>query len=427
MHGKVCGGVGSSRHRRLRTAVLEGHEVAPMDIRYITARHSRPPSEIRMQIHKFIKQLYDRVAEPLPEDGDDDTEDTRDADPYAVTTLAVDVEPPQASLVAMPDGKRYLPPGSIFELWRQFCDMGWKCGYRAFREEFHTFGLLKFRTKRQHSICATCVQYKLLIKMFSGDVLKRQQQTKLYHQHLDAQYADREIGRDLEAASETHRDVIVISIDAVDQAKFAWPRSPAMKSKAFDSTARPRLHVTGLICHGRFRMIFVSDADAKSDSNMTCELLAFAISKLHSCHVAVHSFRLVIRMDNTSKNNKNNPVARFAAFVVAQKIVRQCDFVFLRTGHTHDGLDQWLGRICRWIWHREHLHTPMAFVSCLNEFVQATSYPHEPWGYCYNVDLARDWTSWLLHLQVCMTGIGGPSAPHTFTFMLRSGPVQLQI
>eukprot|EP00969_Alexandrium_andersonii_P225087 9941043-Alexandrium_andersonii.AAC.1 len=151
-------GIGSSRHRRLRQAVLQGCETAPLDMRYIKAAHSKPPSEVRMRAHKFLQTLYERVAEPLPEAGEDEEEEQEEEegqdpelheppDPYAVSAVGIS-EPP---LKHAQGPKRYLPPGSIFELWRQFCDMDCKCGYRAFRLEFHAFGLLAFRMKRQHA------------------------------------------------------------------------------------------------------------------------------------------------------------------------------------------------------------------------------------------------------------------------------------
>jgi len=218
--------------------------------------------------------------------------------------------------------------------------------------------------------------------------------------------------------------VIVLILDGMDQAKFAWPRHEQVNhSKQFDSVARPRLHVVGVIVHGYFRCLFVTDSDVKKDSNLSIELQSFVLTKLRSEGVDVNRAILNIQADNTCRENKNNHTLKWCGFLVATGRVQEVVQSYLPTGHTHEDIDQWFGRVARHLLHEKTLQTPDDYVSSLNIFLQRAGCTTERWSYCYKLDQVRDWVSWLNNVPVQLVGIGGPGAPHEFR-LCRRGPFE---
>ena len=76
--------------------------------------------------------------------------------------------------------------------------------------------------------------------------------------HIQAIMADRAVSVRTNRAAEEHAKVpsvdgdnqlLKITIDGMDQAKFRCPRNLA-SSAEFDSCFRPQLHMVGTICHG---------------------------------------------------------------------------------------------------------------------------------------------------------------------------------
>lgn len=45
--------------------------------------------------------------------------------------------------------------------------------------------------------------------------------------------------------------------------------------------------------------------------------------------------------------------------------------------------------------------------------------PHEPLQVCFKLDVVRDWKGWFECMGKRITGLLGPSAPHTFEFQRR--------
>lgn len=117
------------------------------------------------------------------------------------------------------------------------------------------------------------------------------------------------------------------------QAKFAWPRHMQMNSsKQFADTPRPRLHVTGAIIHGFCRLVYVTESDSKKDSNLTAEVLADILGRLHHEGVDLSRAVLTIQADNTCRETKNNYIFRLAGFLVGGRRVKECICSFLTTG-----------------------------------------------------------------------------------------------
>lgn len=274
--------IGVGWHPRLDTllrAALAGQRSAPVDQRFLTRPCSRPSSR-RSEVFTYLMTLYHSQAETMPHDEDagDSDEDNGDSDPYSEAPQGK--RWPTAAEVADsgPRELRHLPPGSIFELWRQYTAVtaGPAAGFRLFWEVFHNEckGLLAFRGTGMHSVCSVCTKHKLLLKQLAGDSCARLRQRALYDRHLAMQYEDRKVYWAQRARSRTAAGATIsLILDGMDQAKFGWPRAPFMGSHEWDNFAR--LHCLGLICHGYFSALTVGHADTFKGGSTTVDVLCF--------------------------------------------------------------------------------------------------------------------------------------------------------
>ena len=142
----------------------------------------------------------------MPDDGDSDFDELVDddcdvCDASDITVSAVN----SVDKTCATAGKHevmHMPPGSIFEQWRQFKELGFSHDYKLFWSVWKKdFDFLKLRGKRSHGQCSICVSHKLLIRSFSNDVRARLKQRHLYDNHLKHQYEDRQTYWNLRAQS----------------------------------------------------------------------------------------------------------------------------------------------------------------------------------------------------------------------------------
>ena len=128
--------------------------------------------------------------------------------------------------------------------------------------------------------CTECVKHKAMIAMLAHLRARRVQQQMLYA-HLQSQFRDRVVywhspGRAPCAGLGNCFDPRW----KWTKASFQAPRSSIVRAKAFESFNRPRLHVAGVICHGRHVALYLSKPDVAKDSNTSCEILAHTLHEL---------------------------------------------------------------------------------------------------------------------------------------------------
>ena len=126
---------------------------------------------------------------------------------------------------------------------------------------------------------------------------------------------------------------ISLICDGMDQAKFAYPRSPVMMGKQFSNLSRPRAHIVGMKLHGKAVFFAVSRADCAKDANHHFEFIAAALTmiqkkfqlNLRQCHLHVQS-------DNCCREVKNNSVLRGLSALTSKGALKiiffvRCSFV----------------------------------------------------------------------------------------------------
>ncbi|CAE7278860.1 unnamed protein product [Symbiodinium sp. CCMP2592] len=277
-------------HPRLRglvSAVMQGRSQAPTDKRYLKRNQSQTSVKTG-EVYSYLETLYESVAERLPEDdaveldmsGDlGNQQDDSEAEESNVILLA-DCE---ASVTVGHDSKKYLPPGSIYDEYKQYLALGnEKCSFSTFIQvwQTHFAGILGFRGKRQHAMCATCTRHKLLLSCMPH-AAARTRQRLLFERHLADQYRDRMIYWKTRGDSRAlGSSTLSIIMDSVDQAKFAWPRSKVFRSKQFDAFHRPRLHITAAIAHGHAVMVYVAHSDVTQAGATTVDMLGHLLTRL---------------------------------------------------------------------------------------------------------------------------------------------------
>ena len=328
----VLMGVGwSPRLSNLLKAVLRGDRAAPVDVRYMTRKHN-DPTPVFSEVFSYLQNLYMSVAETLPLD------EKKSKDGKEVWSEDEDAYHPE-TIETSNEEMKYLPPGTIYDLFRQFnattgnrCS--WHCFHSCWTKEFKH--KLTFRDKYVFSICPVCVQHKLLLRGFGADSTAALRQRMLYDRHLASQFEDRKCYWSMRASSRLRSKIIVAIIDGMDQAKYAIPRSSLFQSHTFDKYTRPRLHVWGVLCHGFAAMLSVSDADASKGGSTTCELVLYLLSVLRKHSIELSEYEVVIQLDNTTSSNKNNSTAAMCGVLTQRGIVRSMRLSFLRVGHTHE-------------------------------------------------------------------------------------------
>jgi intracellular sulfur oxidation DsrE/DsrF family protein len=185
---------------------------------------------------------------------------------------------------------------------------------------------------------------------------------------------------------------IVLIQDGMDQSKFQAPRSSLVRAKVFESFNRPRLHVAGVICHGRHVALYLSEPDVAKDSNTSCEILAHTLHELAQQGVDLSACKVTLQADNTSREVKDGILMRFVAALVSDQIISAGRLSFLRSGHSHEDIDQLFGSVSSYF--KNHVRTALTshdFVVALQEFCRQLDRPHEPRRFVVKLDRTRDW------------------------------------
>ena len=186
---------------------------------------------------------------------------------------------------------------------------------------------------------------------------------------------------------------ICIIADGMDQSKWELPRDAAMKGKEFSTLQKVKLHVTCCICHGYFVLYVISNADTKKDANASIEILSHALSMLQKSGVNLAACDITLQHDNTCREFKNNGGLRWAATQVSASNIRSFVAQFLRSGHTHEDVDQGFAALSKHLLQVRQLHTPEDAARCIQSFLDKTKlFRFEPERKVCIMDEVRDWT-----------------------------------
>lgn len=413
---------GSHRFNRILRAVKDGADAVPMDLRYVSQPRSKLHGESSTaHVVSYLQGLYDSVAETLPDVKDDgvimELHDGPNpgADTYGDSLSSGKFYPhgmkrPRTRKWKMSlklhqerradvSGKevRHLPPGVMQDHWQTMRALGGPAlhiSFKHFWSVWHQeFPFLRFRSTSNHAQCSQCLHHKLVIRELHAHMAARQKQAELLRHHLMAQYRDRLAYWSLRGTSRLGCSSLICCIlDGMDQCKFLYPRSVLMTAKDLGQFQRPRLHVVGCIVHGWGVAMAISGHDQKKDSSMMTEIVAFLLTRMQASGVNLARCHFHLQGDNTSREVKNSTLMRFLSALTSHKICQSTSMGHLRSGHSHDDVDQMFSSCALHLVRYSKLaETPSDFVHTIQSFVDGLPRPHERHRLVFPVDQHRDW------------------------------------
>lgn len=236
--------------------------------------------------------------------------------------------------------------------------------FSTFMRIYHqVFGkYLKFRDKREHAQCNVCASHRRKIKL-AKTKSTRVQFVKEYSMHVLQQWMDRQIYWKMRALSQRffatsvhsghlqdniYSSCLTCIMDGMDQSKLRTPRFQGRISKMAEALFRPTLHLAAVWIHGKKIHLPISDESLKKDSTTQLEQLARALSDLVA-DVGSGGLPLgcMIQQDNCFREGKNQFVLLFALILTIAGAFRWTGLSFLRTGHSHEDVDQIFGQLSR--------------------------------------------------------------------------------
>ena len=238
-----------------------------------------------------------------------------------------------------------------------------------------------------------------MVRGLSSHLRARARQIELFHDHLRSQYADRVLYWEQRGYSRQRGGAVTIIADGMDQCKYMLPRHVVMKGKEFSTMQRIKLHVACAICHGRFCLFAVSLPNTKKDANMSVELLAHALTLLQRQGQNLATTSLWLQHDNTCREFKNAHGVRWQCAQVVSKNIYRCTSAFLRSGHTHEDIDQVFGSVSKWLLKCRDLQDPTDVRAAILSFLSQAKMPFEGERHCVFINSPRDW------ILDCFSGI----------------------
>ncbi len=413
--------VGPRRVRNVVADVDAGRTVPRQDQRHYAA--GRDPSGFS-KVDAFLEFAYQHLAEPLADnvagvelpDSEDSSLDMEDKGMQVLPGVQKEA--------------RYLGACSTKDFYDTYCHFahGEAASESTFRRALKCWrNALKFRRVSQHAKCSTCARLHKLRKDATTAAERDAVRADL-DKHLRAMFMDRAMDARYGKLSEesargtvTTGTILSLAMDGMDQAKFKVPRN-VCNAKELENLWRPVLHATGVLAEGVGEFYYLAEGDAKKNSDMNCQCLGRTLEKLNhwfKARLLVVPQHLVLLTDNTTREQKNQNVVAFLAWLVASGKFETVTNNFFRVGHTHMKLDQRFSVVAKALSAAQVLQTPQAFAAHVEQTVRYGRL-------CTDVEIntgAWNWQKWLRGLGVRLTGLApttrAPDVCHCWRFVRR--------
>ena len=254
---------------------------------------------------------------------------------------------------------------------------------------------MSIREPSRHAQCGVCTRHKLIISKLGNDRAARDSQMREFVAHLQRQYRDRTHYWAARSASclpmvPSGKRTVCFVTDAIDHAKFRFPRSRIFRSKDLSNYVRPCMDMSAVLGHGSLVHLYLSEPYVRKDSSWCCEIRSHAV---HCLPFDTRGCELIVQSDNCSRETKNNSLCRWSACLVGLHTVSRLELRFLATGHSHEDVDQFFSMVASMLERSPELHPPQQFVTTLEGWLQDKSVrEHDPLRSVMKVDQVRDWS-----------------------------------
>ena len=144
---------------------------------------------------------------------------------------------------------------------------------------------------------------------------------------------------------EQPREYLSMIIDGADQSDHDLPHHPT-KSHATDAAWKLKLHLMGVLVHGRGSYAYTCPAHLAQGHNVTIQALVDTLVHLKK---ADHTLPpcLLLQLDNTTKQCKGKFLMAFLGLLVHEGVFKKVIVSFLPVGHTHEDIDQFFSRVSK--------------------------------------------------------------------------------
>ena len=99
-----------------------------------------------------------------------------------------------------------------------------------------------------------------------------------------------------------------------------------------------KLHVCGVLAHGRGTFMYTITDRWIKGSSFSVEILQRTLTRLEQTRALPPN--LYLQLDNTTKENKNNMLFAYLAWLLQREVFQAIEVSFLPVGHTHEDIDQ---------------------------------------------------------------------------------------
>ncbi len=446
--------MGSDKFQNMSQAMVSGSLRPPEDMRKKGLTGYMRNADKGDDVDAFFNFLYHNVAEPLA-DADENAPELVTSELHAAL-CAGEAEEPQAALsaggkttpggllqwltskdnaaamsttVALVEGvgeRRWLPHMSKIELYELYLFQGspelrdQKARRSTFFRVFYGKGwsrLLKIREVAQHARCETCARLAKTVRT-AHRTQDRQAAEQALRVHRLRNFADRAVDYRLSTLSEDstspeggHRAsrVLHIRVDGMDQAKFRCPRN-LENSKGWANLWRPTLHCVGVVVEGVLEGYYITDQDVKKDSNLEITVLTLALDQTWAILKArgvTMPENLSLTYDNTAREGKNQHMAKWMSWLVAEGVFKSVQDGQGVVGHTHNKLDQRFSVVAAVLARERCLQTPEDFMAVIQQHV----HPHG--GRVLKVNKVESSWDWQEFFEPLLLSYSGIAASHT--------------
>jgi len=191
------------------------------------------------------------------------------------------------------------------------------------------------------------------------------------------------------------------------------------KTHAFDKLIRPTLHVQVAWCEGFAYHFAVADADMKKDTNNNLEVNARLIYDMYQKYGAL-PLAISLTQDKTSRECTNQMMLNCSVKLVALNCVESFTYMYPEKGHTHGPLDATFGQTCVKL-SLEEFEDDMDVVDILHHLLKTSGLDAgtQEGAKAYKLVEAAEWVKWAEEVDLAMSALTGPEAPHYFRICRR--------
>tara|TARA_R110001592_G_scaffold25888_1_gene97805 strand:- start:190 stop:3027 length:2838 start_codon:yes stop_codon:yes gene_type:complete len=260
---------------------------------------------------------------------------------------------------------------------------------------------------KKFSQCVTCFLFKQLMAKCTN-LADKAEIREHRRTHFETVFRERVIYHKTRTyAKENPEEVLSMILDAQTAWRTRGPTLPRDIGSGFPNDFEPfGQQLYGCLVHalpgdvehpGGFYGYMVDDS-VKGGGNVTCEIVYETLKKLQEQR-EVWPPVLDIRLDNTTKDNKNKCVFGFFAWLVLTDVFKKVRVRYLSVGHTHEDIDALFGILMQYLYRNQCFATIEILMDAIYDsfFVRDARHAsgNRPSAKVQHMRATHNWTGWL--------------------------------